>query len=152
MIPARMGSKRVKNKNLRLINGKPLIAYIIESATNANIFDDIYINSESEIFKSIAEHYNVKFYHRPQSLASDSATNDDFTLDFINHIDTDILIQLLPTSPFITSKDIQQFTRNMAEEKHETFISVRNDQIECIYNNQAINFVGLSQNVYFVNL
>ena len=49
MIPARMGSKRVKNKNLRLINGKPLIQYVLDTVKNLTIFDEIYINSEHEI-------------------------------------------------------------------------------------------------------
>ena len=62
MIPARLGSKRVKNKNLRLLGNKPLISHVIETAKDSNIFDDIYINSESEIFENIANQYNIKFY------------------------------------------------------------------------------------------
>ena len=70
MIPARLGSKRVKNKNLRLVNNKPLISYILESAVKANIFDDIYINSEADIFGAIASDYGVKFYKRSDFLAA----------------------------------------------------------------------------------
>ena len=62
MIPVRLGSKRVKNKNLRLLGNKPLVAYVIEAAKKANIFDEIYLNSESEIFQEIADQYNIKFY------------------------------------------------------------------------------------------
>ena len=43
MIPARLGSKRVKNKNLRLLGNKPLISHVIETAKESNVFDDIYI-------------------------------------------------------------------------------------------------------------
>ena len=75
MIPARLGSTRVKNKNLRLINKKPLISYIVEAAIKANIFDDIYINSESDIFKEIEDEYNIKFYKISLHLASNTATN-----------------------------------------------------------------------------
>ena len=46
MIPARLGSKRVKKKNLRLIDGVPLIQYIINAAKNSSYLDEIYINSE----------------------------------------------------------------------------------------------------------
>ena len=49
MIPARLGSKRVKNKNLRLLGGKPLIAHVIETVKETNIFDEIYINSDGTI-------------------------------------------------------------------------------------------------------
>ena len=51
MIPARMGSQRVKQKNIRLLNGKPLISHIVDTAVRSNVFDEIYINSESDIFK-----------------------------------------------------------------------------------------------------
>ena len=140
MIPARLGSTRVKNKNLRLINNKPLIAYIIESAIKANVFDEIYINSEADIFEKIANDYNVRFYKRPVDLASNSATNDDFALDFIQHVESDILIQLLPTSPFISPETIRNFCSQMNGQSFETMISVTNVQIESLYNGNAINF------------
>ena len=86
MIPARLGSKRVKNKNLRLLGGKPLIAHVIETVKETNIFDEIYINSESDVFKQIADSYGINFYKRPSELSTDEATNDDFTLDFMENI------------------------------------------------------------------
>ena len=61
MIPARLGSQRVKKKNLRLIDNKPLIQYIIESVNKCKIFDSIYLNSESDIFKKIAKKNKNKF-------------------------------------------------------------------------------------------
>ena len=66
MIPARLGSERIKKKNLRLINGKPLISYIVDVALKSEIFDEIYINSEAEIFSEIAASHGVKFYRRPE--------------------------------------------------------------------------------------
>ena len=60
MIPARMGSKRVKRKNIRLLNGKPLVEYIFDAASKVKYFDDIYINSEDPIFEKIAEPYGIK--------------------------------------------------------------------------------------------
>ena len=54
MIPARMGSTRVKNKNLRLIDGIPLVQYIVNAAKISTMVNDIYINSESTKFAGIA--------------------------------------------------------------------------------------------------
>ena len=54
MIPARMGSMRLPNKNLALLNGQPLIAYAIEAAKHAGVFDRIVVNSEDEVFQQIA--------------------------------------------------------------------------------------------------
>ena len=87
MIPVRLGSKRIKNKNLRLLDNKPLVAYVIEAAIKANIFDEIYINSESDIFKEIANNYGIKFYKRPEELSSDESTNDHFALDFMEKVE-----------------------------------------------------------------
>ena len=140
MIPARLGSTRVKNKNLRLINQKPLIQYIIDSAKESKYLDDIYINSEASIFKEIAQKNNINFYQRDLELSSDTATNDDFAMDFIKNIKCDILIQLLPTSPFLSTKEIDRFTENMTSMKYDTQISVSNIKIECLYENRAINF------------
>ena len=55
MIPARLGSKRVLKKNLRIIGNQPLISYIIDIVKTCKIFDEIYLNSESEIFRNIAD-------------------------------------------------------------------------------------------------
>ena len=51
MIPARLGSQRLKQKNLQLLNGIPLISHAINKAKNSNIFNEIWVNSESLIFK-----------------------------------------------------------------------------------------------------
>ena len=140
MIPARLGSKRVKNKNLRLINGKPLISYVVSSAIDSNVFDEIYINSESDIFKRIADDLGVKFYKRSPDLSTDVATNDQFTLDFIENIGCNTVIQLLATSPFLNSDDIIGFVNEMKSKKYETLVSVSSAQIECVYDGKPINF------------
>ncbi len=140
MIPARMGSKRITKKNIRLLNGVPLISYIVRAAKEANCFDEIYINSESEILGNIALEEGVKFYQRPDNLSTDAATNDHFTEDFLNNTDCDVLVQLLPTSPFITAEEIRDFTSKIVGEKIDTLISVFNQQIECVFNGNPINF------------
>ena len=149
MIPVRTGSKRVKNKNLRLINNKHLVEYIIESTIEANeenkIFDEIYINSESDLFKSIADKNNIKFYKRLEELSSDEATNDDFMLDFLQNVECDIVVQLLATSPFITSKEIKDFCSIILKNNYDTLVSITNIQIECIYENKGINFDKLKK-------
>ena len=115
MIPARLGSKRVKNKNLRLIDGKPLISYVVETAVESGIFDEIYINSEADIFDDIAKQYNIKFYKRPAYLAEDDKTNDDFAYEFLQNVECDTLVQLLSTSPFMSVDDVKSFVDTYKE-------------------------------------
>ena len=140
MIPARLGSKRVKNKNLRLIGKKPLISHIVETAVNSKIFDEIYINSEADIFENIAKEYGVKFYKRPAYLSEDDKTNDDFAHDFLQNVECDTLVQLLSTSPFMSIDDVKSFVNTYKENNYETLISVKNVQIESIYDGVPINF------------
>lgn len=140
MIPARLGSKRVPKKNLRMIDGQPLISYVIDTVLKCNVFDEVYINSESEIFQKIAEEKGVMFYKRPKEHASDLSTNDEFALDFINSIQGDILIQILATSPLIQPNEIENFVKQMVESKLDTLISVEHKQIACLYQNDPLNF------------
>jgi CMP-N-acetylneuraminic acid synthetase/quercetin dioxygenase-like cupin family protein len=146
MIPARMGSKRIKAKNLRLIDGRPLIEYVLDTVSKVTLFDEIYVNSEDEIFSEIAEKYAVKFYKRPEELSSDTATNDEFAYDFLKNIDCDILIQVLPTSPFITIDEINDFTKKMINDALDTLISVEHKQIACVFNGEEINYKRLEKN------
>jgi CMP-N,N'-diacetyllegionaminic acid synthase len=140
MIPARLGSKRVPNKNIRLINGKPLVSYIIESVVSSGVFDEIYLNSESDILRNISEDHGINFYKRPEHLSSDDATNDDFTLDFINNIESDVVFQFLPTSPFVTKDHIIDFYNTMIDGYYDTLISTTDIQIECLYENLPLNY------------
>jgi len=140
MIPARMGSKRVPKKNLRKILGKKLIQYPIDAVKASGVFDEIYINSESDIFKEIAEKSGIKFHKRPEHLSSDDATNDHFAQEFIYKVDCDILVQILPTSPFITPEEIIAFVERIKKGDVNTLISVKNVQIESIYKDNPINF------------
>ena len=140
MIPARLGSKRVPKKNLRLLNGRPLISYSIETAVKSGLFDEVYVISEAEIFSKIAKQYGAKFYKRPKSLSTDSTNNDQFCIDFINNINGDILIQLLPTSPLISSSEIKGFVNHMIENDLDTLVSTVPHQIAAVYNNRPINF------------
>ena len=140
MIPARLGSKRLPKKNIRLLGGKPLISYIIEAAKCSRMFDEIYINSESDIFSSIAKEHGVSFYKRKESLATDEVQNDGFAYDFILNTSGDVLIQLLPTSPFITGSDIKRFTQGMLFRNDDTGASVAKHQIACLKEKEPLNF------------
>ena len=140
MIPARLGSQRVIKKNLRLLGDKPLISYSIEAAKQSGVFDEIYVNSEADIFGEIAAEYGVLFYQRPIELSSNEAINDSFAFDFMNKIGGDILVQLLPTSPLITANEIGDFVRYMLAGGYDTLVSVENHQIACVYKGQPINF------------
>jgi CMP-N-acetylneuraminic acid synthetase len=145
MIPCRLGSQRVPKKNLRLLHGKTLPQWSAEACKNSGVFDDIYINSESDVFDVIAQKSQVKFYRRPAVLASNSATNDDFALDFMNSVPLDILIQVNPTSPFVSADDIRSFVTTFIDQKYQTLHTVKAEQIEGLFESKPLNFDPLKQ-------
>lgn len=140
MIPCRLGSQRIPKKNLRLLGNKTLSQWVIESCKKAKVFNEIYLNSEAKIFEKIANDSKIKFYHRPEHLSSNSATNDDFALDFINSLNFDVLVQVNPTSPFITSEDILGFVDTFKKGEFHTLHTVKEEQIEALFKDKPLNF------------
>ena len=145
MIPCRLGSQRVPKKNLRLLAGKTLSQWVIQACNEASVFDSIFINSESKVFKTIAQKEGIQFYQRPEHLSSNSASNDDFALDFINAVDCDVLVQVNPTSPFTSSEDLLSFVKMYKDGKYQTLHTVKEEQIEGIYENKPLNFDPMKQ-------
>lgn len=82
IIPARAGSKRIKNKNIKLFNGKPIIYYAIKKAINSKIFKKVIVSTDSYKIKKISEKYGADVpFLRPDSLSDDFAG----TIDVIKH-------------------------------------------------------------------
>lgn len=145
MIPARLGSKRVKKKNLRMLGDKPLIAHIVEMAVASGEFDEVYINSESRIFEAVAKRYGAKFYQRPAALSSDDATNDQFALDFIEKVPCDVLMQLNPTSPFTSVDDVRRAKQMFVRDGYDSVLAVEERKIEALFRGQPLNWRPLAQ-------
>lgn len=129
-ICARGGSKCVKGKNFKLINGKPLIAYTIETALNSGIFDHVVVSSDSEDIQKIAVQYGAEvFFTRPIELATDNAAK----IPVIRHAFTesekyykqqyDILVDLDATSPLRTVDDIRACVDILIKKKAENVIT-----------------------------
>lgn len=111
IIPARAGSKGVKDKNLRSLKGKPLISYTIECAKESKRINEIIISTDHPEIAMLAESSGVKVIHRPAELAEDHSPITDViehTLIELKKQDKefDIVLLLQPTAPFRTSDDI----------------------------------------------
>ena len=76
VIPARGGSKAIPRKNLRLLAGKPLIYYSINTALNSKFSSDIYVSSDDIEILNIAKKYNVKTHKRDSNISGDEVTLD----------------------------------------------------------------------------
>ncbi len=119
LIPARGGSKGIKDKNIVNLNGKPLIAYTIEAAQRSIYIDEVIVSTDSEEIKRISMEYGADVpFIRPSDLSTDTATTLDVVLHAIDFVkqrqdDFNTLILLQPTSPLRTYMDI-----DMAIKKH----------------------------------
>ncbi|MBW2033860.1 MAG: hypothetical protein JRI94_09755 [Deltaproteobacteria bacterium] len=140
MIPVRIGSTRLKMKNLALVKGMPLIYYAIRAAQDSGVFDRIVINSDHEIFKDIAIRYHVEFYHRPSELGSSTTKSDDVVMDFMEKNPCDVIAWVNPTSPLQTGEEVGKVVRYFQEEALDSLITVKDEQVHCVYKGEPINF------------
>lgn len=107
IIPARSGSKRVKNKNIRILSGKPLISWTIESTINSGLFEKIIVSTDSEEIANVALKYGVKIDElRPDSLSVDTTSASDVLKYHLLKSDFDNGCLLQPTSPLRSVADL----------------------------------------------
>ena len=140
IIPARMGSQRLKKKNLQEFCGVPLIEHAILRCKEADVFDRIVVNSEDLVFRDIANKNGVDFYHRDSSLANHTATSEDFIADFFQKTACDNLFQVHSITPLLTAQTIKDFVKFSLDSDYDTVLSNVEDNIEVAFNGQPINF------------
>jgi CMP-N,N'-diacetyllegionaminic acid synthase len=136
VIPARSASKRLPNKNILDLAGKPLIAWTIDAALKSNFVDKVIVSSDSEQILNISKDYGADTIKRPSYLANDSAT----TYDVINHTiqnedKYDYVVVLQPTSPLRKNKHIDEALKLLIDKNADSIISV----CETDHNPQWIN-------------
>lgn len=140
MIPARMGSQRLKQKNLKKINGKSLLEIAIHKCKDSGMFDEVWVNSESDELGHIAKTNNVAFHKRPIELADNNATSEDFVYEFLIKHECTHLVQVHSIAPLLTISDIRKFTEEIRKSSANVFLSYDPVQIECSYINEPVNF------------
>ena len=109
IITARSGSKGLPNKNVLLVNGKPLMAYSIEAALESQLFNKVIVSTDSQEYIDLLNHYPIEFIKRAEHLASDTASSfvvlEDVLTRYSNY---DYFVLLQPTSPLRTAQHIQE--------------------------------------------
>lgn len=109
LILARGGSKGVPNKNIRLLDGKPLLSYPIEAARKTNWVEKIYVSTDSENIASVAKEYGAEVINRPNHLAGDKSLDVDAFRHAINQISSyEPLVHLRSTTPLLDPEILNQ--------------------------------------------
>lgn len=140
-IPAREGSKRVPRKNLRQMNGKPMISYVIEASIKAGITDQMFVNTDSaEIIEYVNNAYpEFKIYCRDKNLADDNASSDQFNYDIIQNIKPDTLIMINPVCPLITAEDIVNALSRFRAVDADTLITADSTKMQTFCEGLPVN-------------
>lgn len=130
VIPARSGSKSVKDKNIRPIAGKPMIAYSIEHALKSPSINRVIVSTDSELYAEIAKEYGAEVpFLRPDEYATDTALDIDVFKHALSYLKEkenyvpDIVVQLRPTYPIRDIQDIENMIKYLIE--HSEVDSVR---------------------------
>ena len=140
-IPAREGSKRVRKKNLREMNGKPMISYTIEALLSANVSKNCYVNTDSDgIIKFVKTNYpSMRIYLRDKELCNDNAQSDHFNADIINKLQPDTLIMINPVCPLIEAGDIVNAINAYKKSDCDTMISSCSTHMQTFCDGEPVN-------------
>lgn len=130
IIPARSGSKGLKNKNIKLLCGKPLMAYTIEAAVESGCFDEIMVSTDSGEYASIAKEAGAQIpFFRSRKTASDEASTWDVVFEVLDKYKkqgkefTHVCI-LQPTSPLRNGEDIKRAFADLHKKNAKAIVSV----------------------------
>ena len=150
---ARGGSKKIKNKNVVLLNKKPLIYYTIKEAKKSKWITDYIISTDSIKIAKISKKYGVDTpFLRPKSLSRDKSKSIDALMHALKFMENlkgykyDFIIELMATNPLKTSEDIDKIISMMVKKKYDSVIAVHRlfDQhparIKKIVKNKLIDF------------
>ena len=130
MITARGGSKRIPRKNIKEFNGKPIMAYSIEAALEAGVFDEVMVSTDDEEIADIARRYGASVpFMRSEKTANDFATTVDVIEEVISEYhkmgrDFDMFTCIYPTAPFVTADKLKEAVGLLSDSDADCLIPV----------------------------
>jgi CMP-N,N'-diacetyllegionaminic acid synthase len=130
IIPARGGSRGIPRKNVRLLCGKPLIAYTIEVALSSKLINRVVVSTEDKEIADISKEHGAEVISRPPELAQDDTPSLPVLQHAIKHLEEmedyrpEIIVVLQPTSPLRIAEDIDRAIEEFLEAKYDSVVSV----------------------------
>jgi CMP-N-acetylneuraminic acid synthetase len=121
LVPLRGGSKSIPNKNIKVIGGKPLCAWVLKAAAQSKLVDSVYVSTDSAKISEVVLNLelDIKIIDRPTKYSTDKASTESVMMHFLEQVNFDKLITIQATSPLLTSscidKALAQFTKNNAD-------------------------------------
>lgn len=128
-IAVRKGSKGIPGKNMRILGGKPLICWILDTTLNASIADELWVATDCDSMEEmLGKEYgaSVKVFRRSARSARDEAPVMEVVEEFMSFrqpAESDRFILLQATSPFTSAEELQALHREMMKNEHDSFIA-----------------------------
>ena len=122
LIPARSGSKRIPDKNIKPLNGIPLLCYSILTAKELNL--ETYVSTDSFAYADLAREWGALTVYRPEWASNDKAGDFEVVKHFIQEVTADLIVYLRPTTPFRNSTVVQGAIRLMSFPGYDSLRSV----------------------------
>ena len=140
MIPIKLNSERVKDKNIRrFFDGKPLVKFIQESLTTSLLIDEIYVYCSDEKIKDYLVE-GVKFLKRPEFLDLNTSNCNDIIREFIKEVDADCYVVSHATAPFTKTKSIDRCIESVISDEYDSAFTVSKLQTFMWQDGKPINF------------
>ena len=126
VIPARAGSKGIPNKNIRLVAGRPLVAYAIANALASRHITDVVVTTDSDMVRVVAEQMGARTIARSAELCGDAVTLDAVVHDAASRFDCDVVVTMQPTSPTLKAETLDKAIDRFLDDGLDTLISAVN--------------------------
>tara|TARA_B110000046_G_scaffold146835_1_gene154317 strand:- start:255 stop:944 length:690 start_codon:yes stop_codon:yes gene_type:complete len=130
IIPARVGSKRVPEKNIKPFLGKPIIGYSIETALESNLFDEVMVSTDSDKVADVALSFGAKIpFFRSDKNSDDFATTIDVLLEVLEKYKSigktfDEVCCIYPTAPFVSIELLKKCYSLLVKDKYDSVFPV----------------------------
>ena len=129
IVPVKGTSERIENKNIRLLDGKPLFLHTIEKLLSCNFLDEVYLDTESEkIIDLVSDYENLKIMKRNPELANNKTDGHKLFMNEVENIEADIYVQILCTSPFIKKETIKKGIDILREKNVDSVVLVKKEK------------------------
>jgi CMP-N-acetylneuraminic acid synthetase len=147
LIPARSGSKGLKNKNLLKISNRTLVEIAIDNALSSKLISKVYLTSDSRKILDIGNKKKINNIFRSKKYSSDTATSKDVISHFLTQIKTleifnNYIVYIQPSSPLLKSKHINNAIRLIKKKKSNCLISCYRSESEKFFKSLQINHRG----------
>lgn len=133
VIPARGGSKGIPQKNIRLLNGQPLISYTINAVKESKYISKCIVSTDDDEIKKVVKAYNIPVIERPSNLATDDIPLDPVIFNAVRQLENqgeyfDIVVTIQPTSPLLKAQTLDAVIEYMLMNNFDTVLTATDDR------------------------